>query len=149
MNCNQIQPNLLDYSRKLLSGREQEVIKAHLQTCPECARALQEETAMFNRLSGLPDEQPRNDVWALVRSRTRRSVLPLSLLRGLLSANLRKKIAAASAMAALAAVGLYNIAAIDPQPAPAPAKPKVVMAVYSDDPLGGHTDAVIDSIDKM
>ncbi len=104
---------------------------------------------MFNRLSGLPDEQPRNDVWALVRSRTRRSVLPLSLLRGLLSANLRKKIAAASAMAALAAVGLYNIAAIDPQPAPAPAKPKVVMAVYSDDPLGGHTDAVIDSIDKM
>ncbi|MGI6296130.1 MAG: zf-HC2 domain-containing protein [Armatimonadota bacterium] len=148
MNCNQIQPNLLDYSRKLLSGREQEIIKAHLRKCPECERVLQEEVALFARLSGIPEEQPRNDVWALVRSRTRRSALPLSRLRGLLSTGLRKKMAAASAAAVLAAIGLYNLAATPPQ-TPAQPEQKVVVAVYSDDPLGGHTDAVIDSIDKM
>jgi predicted dinucleotide-binding enzyme len=104
--------------------------------------------ALFARLSGIPEEQPRNDVWALVRSRTRRSALPLSRLRGLLSTGLRKKMAAASAAAVLAAIGLYNLAATPPQ-TPAQPEQKVVVAVYSDDPLGGHTDAVIDSIDKM
>ncbi len=110
---------------------------------------LQEEVELIRELSRLPDEQPHNDVWTLVRSRARRDALPLSLLRGMLSADLRKKVAAASAVAVLAAFGLYNLAPISPQPALAPTEQKVIVAVYSDDPLGGHTDAVIDSIDKM
>lgn len=110
---------------------------------------LREEMELFGKLSRLTEQQPRNDVWALVRSRTRRSPLSLSLLRGIVSVNLRKKIAALSAAAVLTAVGLYNLALTPPQPTPTPTEQSVVVAVYSDDPLGMHTDAVIDSIDKM
>ena len=56
--------------------------------------------------------------------------------------------AAASAAAVLAAIGLYNLAATPPQTHAQPEK-KGVVAGYSDDPLGGNTDPVIDSIDKM
>jgi hypothetical protein len=148
MNCEQVQLNLLDYSRKLLTGPEHEQIKAHLAECEECAAVLREETACFGMLAGMPDEQPVHDVWALVRSRTKpKAVRPLIWLHGLVATNLRR---AATATVACAVLGLavYNVVLVN-APAPIDQPGHAVIAVYSDDPLGGHTDAVIDSIDDM
>lgn len=142
-----MQPNLLDYSRKLLSGPECEQIEAHVSECAECAEVLREEIACFKRLACVPDEQPVHDVWALVRSRTRPShVRPLVWLHGLVATNLRKAASATVALAVLA-IGFYNVVLVNPEPTSPPNR--TVIAVYSDDPLGGHTDAVIDSIDDM
>lgn len=120
-----------------------------MSECAECAAVLREETALFKLLARLPDEQPHNDVWALVRSRTKPSrVRPLVLLHGLVATTLRKAATASVALAVLA-VGLYNVVLVNPQPTANPPDHRIIIAVYSDDPLGGHTDAVIDSIDDM
>ena len=109
---------------------------------------LREEVACFKRLAALPDEQPVNDVWALVRSRTRpRTLRPLVWLHGLVATNMRKAATASVALAVMA-IGFYNVTMVNPQP-PAFSNHPPVVAVYSDDPLGGHTDAIIDSIDDM
>lgn len=149
MNCEQIQPNLLDYSKRLLKGPEADEIRLHLANCAECKALLEDEADLARCLSSIPDEQPRNDVWALVRSRTRpKRVRPLVWLHSLVSTGIRRT-ATAAVTFAVAGFVFYGTAVVNP-PAPSPAvqKPPVV-AVYSDDPLGGHTDAVIDSIDDM
>jgi len=147
MNCEQVQPNLLDYSRKLLKGPEYEEIRDHLGSCAECAAVLKEEIEFSRRLSSMPDEQPYHDVWALIRSRTRpKRVRPLVWLHSLVATNLRR---AATTTIAVAVLGFafYNTTTVSPPPQVIQKPP--VVAVYSDDPLGGHTDAVIDSIDEM
>ena len=104
--------------------------------------------ACFRTLASVPDEQPGHDVWTLVRSRTKPNrVRPLVWLHGLVATNLRR---AATAMVAVAllAVGYYNVVLMNPQPPTSPNQTTVV-TVYSDDPLGGHTDAVVASIDDM
>jgi len=148
MNCEHIQPSLLDYSRKLLKGPEAEEIRRHLDNCPECAAVLKDESELSELLSSVPDEQPRNDVWALVRSRTRpRTIRPLVWLHSLVSTSARR--AATAGIAAAAVFAFYATSNLKP-PAPQPmVQNPPVVAVYSDDPLGGHTDAVIDSIDDM
>jgi len=57
--------------------------------------------------------------------------------------------ATASIALAVLAVGIYNVVLVNPQPVASPPGQKVIIAVYSDDPIGGHTDAIIDSIDDM
>lgn len=149
MNCEQVQPNLLDYSRKLLTGHDHEEIEAHLRQCAECSEVLREEIAFAARLDSLPEEQPVDDVWALVRSKTRpRTVRPLVWLHGLVSTNVRR-VATASVVLAALSVGFYNLVVVQPQTVADQHSRPPVVAVYSDDPLGGHTDAVIDSIDDM
>ena len=148
MNCEQTQPNLLDYGRKLLTGPESEQVKAHVSKCAECKAALREEMACFEMLAAVPDEQPPHDVWMLLRSRTRPTrVRPLVWLHGLIATNVRKA-ATATIAVALLAVGYYNVMLVNPETPTGP-KPSVVVTVYSDDPLGGHTDAVLASIDDM
>jgi hypothetical protein len=150
MNCEQVQPNLLDYSRELLSGPEYEQIKAHVSECAECAAVLREEIAFSTKLASLTDEQPCNDVWALIRSRTKPSrVRPLVWIHSLVATGLRRA-ATAGVAVALVGIGLYNMGLVTPQQpvADTHGRPSIV-AVYSDDPVGGHTDAVIDSIDDM
>ena len=127
-----------------------------MDKCKECAALLEEETAFARRLSALPVEEPANDVWALVRARTRpRMFRPLAWLRGFagLSSGLKRAISA-TALTAVAAVTIYSfnfnlqtVAKHDPVPPP---DPKGVVAVkWSDDPIGGHTDALVEFIDKM
>ncbi len=147
MNCEQIQPNLLDYGRKLLTGPEYEQVKAHVSECADCAALLRQEMATFAKLADMPDEQPAHDVWMLVRSQTKpKRVRPLVWLHGMVATNVRRAATAAIAVALLA-VGYYNVVITPPEP-PGP-KPPVVVTVYSDDPVGGHTDAVVASIDDM
>lgn len=112
---------------------------------------LREEIAFAKRLDTLPKEQPVNDVWALVRSRTKpRTLRPLVWLHALVSTNVRRA-ATVSVTLAVLAICLYNMTAVPTQQpvADAPKSHPPVVAVYSDDPLGGHTDAIIDSIDNM
>lgn len=110
---------------------------------------LREEVRLYKQLSRLPDEQPHNDVWALVRSRTRRKrIRPLVTLHSMVATSFRR-IATASVALILLTIGAYNLALLHVEPPPAPTEQQVIAAVYSDDPIGGHTDAVIDSIDGM
>lgn len=103
--------------------------------------------ATYEKLARIAEVSPPHDVWALVRSRTKpRRVRPLVWLHSLIATNLRKAATAAIAMALLA-VGFYNVVLVNPEPSTS--KPPVVVTVYSDDPLGGHTDAVVASIDDM
>lgn len=105
---------------------------------------------LFRRLSGTAEKDPRNDVWALVRSRTQRK-RPVSqvLVDGVASAGFRW-IASSAAVIALVTIGIYSLAVRDiPQTKVPTEQANVIVAVYSDDPIAGHTDAVIDSIDNM
>ena len=124
-----------------------------MDKCKNCAALLQEELAFARRLSALPAEQPANDVWALVRARTRpRMIRPLAWLRGLADASAGlKRAVAATAVAAVAAVTIYSFNVQQPPPDRPLVKPSqgVVTVKWSDDPLGGHTDALVEFIDKM
>ena len=146
MRCDEVKPNLLDYSEGLLSGSESEEVAAHLSTCNECRALLEEEAAFSRRLAGLPDEEPENDVWALVRAETKPRLSALAWLRNLLSLR-PSRVAAAVGLAAIMTVSLY-VANIE-QPR-RQAKPPTTVAVktvkWTDDPIGDHTDAVVDYI---
>ncbi len=152
MNCEQIQPDLLDYGRGLLSGPDARRIRTHIEKCPECAALLEEEMAFSAKLAAVPVEAPANDVWALVRARTRpRTLRPLAWLRSFVAAPvvIRRAVAAVAA-AAVVAVTAYSFR---PEPPPAvPSKnmvPAAITVKWSDDPLGDHTDAMVKYIDNM
>jgi hypothetical protein len=123
-----------------------------LDKCKECAALLAEELAFARTLSALPLEQPANDVWALVRARTRPRMIRLpAWLRGLGDASAAfKRTVAATGIAAVAAVTIYSFALLPPdRKEPVPPPKGAVTVKWSDDPLGGHTDALVDCIDRM
>ena len=149
MNCDRIQPILLDYGKGLLSGPEAEQIKAHLEKCAECAALLDEEIAFSQRLAALPDEQPANEVWALVRARTKpRGLRPIAWLRRVTTFAFRKVVAAAVAIL-LIAVGFYALGPGVRKPEKTVDLDQIAVIQWSDDPLGDHTDAMIELIDNM
>ncbi len=111
---------------------------------------LKEEVAFARRLEALPDVEPENDVWALVRARTRptRSI-SIDWLKAMLATNVRRATATAIA-AALLAAGIYSLDKNEQQTAVEPViEPPSVTVKWSDDPLGKHTDDMIDVISKM
>lgn len=69
MKCEQIQPNLLDYSRGTLSISEKAEIREHLKTCDECSVILQEEIALDAMFKSVPTAEPTADIWKTVESR--------------------------------------------------------------------------------
>lgn len=154
MNCEQVQPELLDYSSGALSSPESSEIRAHLETCKACRAVLREETAFAARLSQFPAEEPINDVWALVRARTkpRESVLP----GWVMGINVWYRRAAATALA----VGVIaaGVAAFHPMQGPG-AKPTIVnvpggsvptVAVqWTDDPLDHKNDVMMSYLSNM
>lgn len=147
MKCEQIQPNLLDYGKGLLSRPESEETRAHIENCAECAALLEEEMAFSGVLAGVPDEEPPDDVWTLIRAKTRpRRFAPLSFLRGAFSVPARRAVAVTTAMAALVATA-YSLKPEAPSPVTVK-QPTAVVAVV-DDPLGRHADAMIDVIEDM
>ncbi len=107
------------------------------------------------RLASLPDEKPCNDVWALVRVRTKPKVFrPLAWLQFISSTpgNILKK-ATAAVVAVTLALLLYGfILQLINQPVTS--KPQIVeksavTVKWSDDPLGNHTDAMVKFISNM
>jgi anti-sigma factor RsiW len=150
MRCEHIQPNLLDYGRGRLSGPEFEEVREHLRHCAECVALLKEELEFAARLSAAPEVQPTSDVWALVRARTRpRAFSLIAWISGLLPTATRRIVAASMAVAVIG-IGLY---AVNPMLSERPQKhdqPQTSLTLrWSDDPLGGHSDAMVEFIDKM
>lgn len=153
MKCEQIQPNLLDYGKGRLSSSEHNEIKLHIEECPECRALLEEELAFNLQLSTVPIEEPVNDVWALVRTKTRsRRYNPFGWLRTAFSTHYRRAAATAVALGAIAAVVFSNLPVEDGPKYTAKIKPpaeSIAVVKWSDDPLGKHTDAMVDLIDRM
>ncbi|MCL5105334.1 MAG: zf-HC2 domain-containing protein [Armatimonadetes bacterium] len=147
MNCEQIQPNLLDYSRGQLSRPESEKVRLHIAKCDQCAALLEDEAAFAGRLGTLPYEQAANDVWALVRARTKPSRFRSVLLPDKLTTRFGRIAATTVAAAAILATA-YSLKTPAPPTQPDNTRP-ISVAVVSDDPLGGHSDAMIDVIDNM
>lgn len=144
-----IQRNLLDYSKELLNRSESEKIEAHIERCEECAVLLAEEVSFDGRLARLPEEMPANDVWALVRVRTKpRRFRPLAALEVMVNTKMRRVVAATATMAAV--VGAFFIVNWPTyQPPVPPTTPQVNVVAVSDEPLAQHTDAMFDVIEKM
>jgi anti-sigma-K factor RskA len=69
MKCEQIQPNLLDYSRGTLSVSEKTEIREHLKTCDDCSAVLQEEISLDTMFKSVPPAEPTADIWNIVESR--------------------------------------------------------------------------------
>ena len=112
---------------------------------------LEQEVAFAGRLREMPDVEPVNDVWALVRAQTKPRRLPLlGWLRG--APSYARRAVAASAVAAVVGITLltYNV---NPEPQTPvvrpPSPPSIVVVKWTDDPLGERVDAMVASIDEM
>ena len=149
MKCELIQPNLLDYSKGSLNRSESGKIKAHIERCEECAALLAEEVSFDRTLARLPEEMPANDVWALVRVRTKpRRFRPLAALEIMVNTRMRRVVAATATMAAV--IGAFFIVNWPTyQPSVQPTNAQVNVVAVSDEPLAQHTDAVFDVIERM
>ena len=112
---------------------------------------MREETAIAARLSRLPAAEPLNDVWALVRARTRprESMLP----GWLVGANQWYRRAAATALVAcvvVAGVLAFRSPAVSPEQVVEQVKPPSAVAVqWSDDPLGHENDVMMSYLSNM
>jgi anti-sigma factor RsiW len=136
------------------SGPEARVIRDHLKTCKECEALLREEMAFAARLSAVPMVEPANDVWALVRAKTKPRRLSISAWLGRTRSvdALAKRLAAAVAVIGVAAVTLYSVTLNQPDTGQEPVATSgnsVVSVKWSDDPLGGHREVLVECIDKM
>jgi anti-sigma factor RsiW len=149
MKCEQIQPNLLDYSQGLLSQPESEDVKAHIGECAECAALLEEEIAFSKRLATLPTEQPANDVWAMVRAQTKPKLMGMYVTLGEFMKSGYRKAAAAMVVAMLIMLAFYNFSPTDNQPITPVDQAQTAQVKWSDDPMGTQTDAMIEFIDNM
>lgn len=142
-----IQPNLLDYSKGSLNRSESQKIKAHTERCERCAVLLAQEVSFDRTLACLPEEMPANDVWALVRVRTKpRRFRPLAALEIMVNTRMRRVVATTATMAAV--IGAFFIVNWPTYQPPVLLTTPQVVAV-SDEPLAQHTDAVFDVIEKM
>jgi predicted anti-sigma-YlaC factor YlaD len=152
MICEEVEPNLLDYSKGLLTGAQSQRIKAHLDDCEECRAVLEGERSFALRLEALPIEEPVNDVWALVRAQTKpRVILPLAWLSAVrhVSSGLRRAVAA-TALGATIAVTIYSVVLVTPPASRVDQTAQASVTVkWSDDPVGNQTDAMVDLVSKM
>jgi len=152
MNCEQIQINLLDYANGRLSQPECDKVREHLNECAECAVLLKEEVAFSRRLDSLDCVQPENDVWALVRAKTKPSRWHmLTALGSFMRGGYRLMAAAAVALLLFAAVFSFTLTN-NQQKSPemsAQVKSSVTQVKWSDDPMGNQTDATIEYINNM
>jgi hypothetical protein len=112
---------------------------------------LEQEVAFADEIRKMPDVEPVNDVWALVRAQTKPRGLPL--LGWLRSApSLARRAMAATALAAAVGITLLTYS-MKPEPREQVVKPtpqvSVAVAQWTDDPLGDRADAMVKSIDEM
>ena len=152
MNCEQIQPKLLDFSRGQLSALEKKEVKGHLAGCAACRELLTEEEALDRRLSALPVAAPRTDLWPLVRSGIRGREPAFARLRTVFGTPRR---ALAAGLAVAAATVVMIVASPTRQPQISKAETHAV-AVYQsaqptaawDDPMRDNTERVLAAIEE-
>ena len=151
MNCEEIQPKLLDYSRSQTSALETKDIREHLAGCAECRQVLAEETALDAALRDMPTAAPRTDLWPLVRTSVR-GRRPLSARLRAMFARPKRALAAALATA-VAATAVVLVVPDRNQPAPIETKAVVVYqnaqpsGAY-DDPMGDNTSRILAAIEE-
>ena len=69
MKCNQVQPNLLDYSLGTLTAGEAQDVSAHLAVCSACRELREQETLISGMLAASPQYGPKRDVWDVISTR--------------------------------------------------------------------------------
>ncbi len=110
MNCNQAQPELLDYSKGLLEPHKAEEIKAHLDGCAECRTVLEAEVLLDQQLADAQRPVPDSErVWALIEPRIRQVPHRVNLLNMFRAAVARRLMAAAAAFAVVIVAALVFI----------------------------------------
>lgn len=138
-----------------VSGTEAQQVRDHLEKCRDCEALLREEMEFAARLSAVPMEGPRNDVWALIRARTRpRVISPVAWLLRIRGARaFVKRATAVAAVFCVAAVAFYgtklhdnDVKSMSPEKMSAGS---VITVKWSDDPLGAHREALVECIDGM
>jgi hypothetical protein len=105
-------------------------------------------------LSALPVEEPLNDVWALVRAQTKPRQFAIHWLRDFVSrATIVRKAVALTAVVGVVCGMIYTGAQAPDQSkqavTPRQQSATAVAVGWSDDPLGGHADAMVKVIDDM
>jgi len=114
---------------------------------------LKQEMSFSEKLAAIPDMQPQNDVWALVRAQTKpKTIRPIAWLAGLsnISVNVRRAVAAI-AISAIVAFTLYGVKPDAPTQTSInrPVNTSKSTLRWADDPLGSNSDAMVDFIDNM
>lgn len=128
-----------------MSRSESEEIRAHTKKCVECAAILEEEMAFACKLAAIPEEKPVNDVWALVRIKTKPRGLHLGFVWNAVGVRARRLVALGAALIAVVAFACsFN------EPVSVPTRPLgKVIVVASDDPLAKQTDTMIAIMERM
>jgi len=67
MKCAEIKKLLPDYSVGALSKKKRELIKQHIDICPECMRELRYLDKTASLLDSIPQEEPPDFLWEEVR----------------------------------------------------------------------------------
>jgi anti-sigma factor RsiW len=101
MKCKQAQPDLLEYSRDLLTPADSGRIREHLESCAACRAELEAEKKMAESLSSVPVLAPTSDVWQQVVTRVRQERRPLLVFNFSLGRHARRMAAAAAAFVVL------------------------------------------------
>lgn len=106
---------------------------------------LEEEMAFACKLAAIPEEKPVNDVWALVRVKTKPRGLYLGFVWNAVGIRARRLVAIGAVLIAVVAFACsFN------QPVPEPTRPQgTLVVVASDDPLARQTDTMIDIMERM
>ncbi len=122
-----------------------------MKACAACRALLKDELAFSNKIAALPAAEPANDVWALVRSRTKRRAFAWSgAVEFLFPRTLLRKTVALTAVLGVFAVTLYTgLGPREERRAVVPTNQSAVAIGWSDDPLGEHSDAVVKFIDDL
>ena len=118
-----------------------------------CAAILKQEMNFSEKLAMIPDVEPANDVWALVRAQTKPKTIRLMAWFANI-ANVSVNVRRAAAAVAVSAIVAFTLYSIKPE---APTQTSITKPVHTmtttvkwaDDPLGNHTDAMVESINNM
>lgn len=155
MKCEQIQPNLLDYSRGTLRISEKAEICDHLKTCKECSAILVEEMTLDAIFKSVPMEEPTRDLWTSVASRVSSSKLGiLHRLHFIVGMRVVRAVGAVAVTAALLAAITAGLRPVEPRlnDFSTPNQNLTASNVsikWTDDPAGDSSDAMLKYIDDM
>ncbi len=109
---------------------------------------LNEEIKLASRLASLPAEEPSTGVWNIIQAKTKpKTYSPFAWLSIINSFNLRKAAVAAVAIVLLL-VAFYAFRPEENKPVPNEV-PISQLVMWSDDPMGKHTDAIVEYISNM
>ena len=148
MKCDQIQPNLLDYSRGLLNPREAESIRAHIERCENCRSMLDAESSLVERLLALPVVELRSDVWSRVQSKLAPSRRRFGIFK-IFPADYSRRLAAVAAVVVIVLAVFFSFHRQQVMDEKARVHEAAVLlsvqpaSQTTDDPLGPTTDAML------